>query len=390
VPVRRLQLLFAVVGVAEAAILPFLPIVLHERGLSAAEVGAALALASLSGFVATPLWGYAGDRRLGPERTLVVAAVTAAVAVVPLAFAHGFLALAASVVAVTAARSSLMSLADAIVLERLGSDARGDYGRVRLWMSVGWAVAACAWGFALQVASLDLLPGLYAVSALVAAAVAATVAGPRVARVRAARGSRRAMVRRLATFLVSLLVLFTAFSATFSFVAIRMDDLGGGLFVIGVAAALQAVAEVPVMRATPWFARLVGDRVLYVAGTAFFAAAFAAWAFLGDPVSIAAVKLVAGVGFGLAYVGSVVIVDDLVPEALRGTGQGLAKAVSFGLAPIAGSLAGGAVYDLAGPRTLFLACAGAAVVAGGAVSAIAVRDRGRARVAVAAGHEAQL
>jgi len=42
VELRRVQVLFALAGVAEGAILPFLPIVLHERGLSAAEVGAVL------------------------------------------------------------------------------------------------------------------------------------------------------------------------------------------------------------------------------------------------------------------------------------------------------------------------------------------------------------
>jgi MFS family permease len=103
---------------------------------------------------------------------------------------------------------------------------------------------------------------------------------------------------------------------------------------------------------------------------------FASCGFLDDPVPIALVKLVAGVGFALAYVGSVVIVDDL-PPTLRGTGQGLAKAVSFGLAPVADSLAGGAIYDYAGPRTLFLASACAAVAAGGAVLAVAVRGARR-------------
>ncbi len=51
---RRVQILFALAGVAEAAVLPFLPIVLHERGLSAAEVGAALALAAAAALVTTP------------------------------------------------------------------------------------------------------------------------------------------------------------------------------------------------------------------------------------------------------------------------------------------------------------------------------------------------
>jgi MFS family permease len=71
----------------------------------------------------------------------------------------------------------------------------------------------------------------------------------------------------------------------------------------------------------------------------------------------------------------VLLVDDLVPPALRGTGQGLAKAVTFGLSPILGSLAGGAIYDYAGPRALFLACAAAALVAASSVFAIAARSR---------------
>ena len=54
---RRVQVLFTLVGVAEAAILPFLPIVLRDRGLSAAEIGVVLAVAALAGFVATPLEG---------------------------------------------------------------------------------------------------------------------------------------------------------------------------------------------------------------------------------------------------------------------------------------------------------------------------------------------
>ena len=188
------------------------------------------------------------------------------------------------------------------------------------------------------------------------------------------------MARGLALFLLSLLVLFAAYSATFSFVAIRIDELGGGLFVIGVAAGLQAVAETPVMRASPWLGRLLSDRAWYVIGALVLAASFAAWAFLDEPVAIALVKLLVGVGFALAYVGSVLIVDDLVPEALRSTGQGLARAVCFGLAPILGSLVGGVVYDVGGPAALFIGCGVAAVAAGAGAALV-----GGARAAVAPG-----
>jgi MFS family permease len=374
VQLRRVQVLFTLVGVAEAAILPFLPIVLQDRGLSAAEIGVVLAVAALAGFVASPLWGHAADGRLGAERALVVASVAAAVAVVPLVLAHSLLALTVIVVLVTAARSAMASLSDAIALEHLGDD-RAQYGRVRLWLSVGWAISACVWGIVLQTGSLAWMPWIYAACVIVVAVAARAVDGARTVHEPSLAGARRAMVAALAPFLLSLLLLFAAFNATFSFVSLRIRDLGGGLFVVGAATALQAIAEAPVMRITPRLNRLLGHRALYVVGSLFFIVSFAAWAFLDDPLAIALVKLVAGIGFALVYVGSVLLVDDLVPPGLRGTGQGLAKAVSFGLSPILGSLAGGAVYDYAGPRALFLSCAAAALVAATSVFVIAARAR---------------
>src|SRR6202008_2558914 len=100
------------------------------------------------------------DRQLGPEKTSRVAAVAAAVAIVPLAVVHGFWGLTVAAVTVTAARSPFAGLADAVALDPLGVDARADYGRVRLWQSVGWAIAACVWGALLQARSIDLLPAI--------------------------------------------------------------------------------------------------------------------------------------------------------------------------------------------------------------------------------------
>ncbi len=371
---RRVQVLFTLVGVAEAAILPFLPIVLQDRGLSAAEIGVVLAVAAAAGFISTPLWGHMGDGRLGAERTLVIVSIAAGAAAVPLVLAHSFLAVTVVVVLVTAARSAMASLGDAIALEHLG-DNRAQYGNVRLWLSLGWAISACVWGLALQVGSLDWMPWIYAGCVLAVALSAYTLGGRRTLHEASEVGARRAMLVALAPFLLSLLLLFAAFNATFSFVSLRIRELGGGLFVVGGATALQAIAEAPVMRATPRLNRIVGHRALYVVGSGFFFVSFLAWAFLDDPLAIALVKLVAGVGFALVYVGSVLLVDDLVPPALRGTGQGLAKAVSFGLSPILGSLAGGAIYAYAGPRALFLACAAAALVAGTSVFVIAARNR---------------
>lgn len=378
----RAKVLFALEGVAEGTILPFFPLLLLDRGLHPSRIGLVLSAMALAGLVSTPLWGLLADRRLGGERTLVAASAAAGLLAILLAQADSTAAFAAAAVVFSAARAPLQSLADSISLDRLPASGRGDYARMRVWMSVGWAVAVVCWGGLLELDRVSLAPYLYAGTVAFVAIWAALALGPR-----AAHGTREesaggaaAVLPRLLALLVSLLLVYAAFSATFNFLALRIQGLGGGAFLVGVAASLQAVAEVPVMLATPRLTRAIGHGALYAIGCAFFAAVFLAWALLTDPVVISILKLVAGVGFALTYVGSVVLVDDLVPLRLRATGQGLAKAVSFGLAPVAGTALGGLVYAYLGPRELFLVSA-AAAVAGGLVVWIAVpAGHGRAEL----------
>jgi MFS family permease len=375
----RTKVLFTLVGVAEATILPFIPLLLLERGLPASEIGLLLAAMALAGLVANPLWGYAGDRWLGTERAFAASALGGAALAVVLAAADGTAAFVVAALALFAWRSPLMSLADAMALDRLVQADGGGYARIRLWMSVGWAVAVVGWGALLQTGSLVLAPVLYAVTLLAVGVCGLSVARPARLRRRehlAEPGEVAAVLPRLLAFLVSLLLVNAGFTATFNFLALRIDGLGGGAFLVGVAASLQAVAEVPAMLATPRLTRFLGHGALYVAGCAFYATVFVAWAVITDPVAIAILKLVAGVGFALTYVGAVVLVDDLVPLRLRATGQGVAKAVVFGLAPIAGAAFGGLVYAYLGPSEFFLTAA-AAAVAGGVVAWFAIPREAR-------------
>jgi MFS family permease len=361
-------------GAAEAAILPFFPLLLVHRGLSSAGVGGLLALLALVAMLVNPVWGHVADRWTSAERATVVCAAAGSAAAVSLFAVHGALALAVVACTLWCFRSSLATLADSIALGRLDAGNSG-YGVVRSWMSVGWTVAVLAWAAVLQAGSVALLPLLYAAALPAVAAWAGLGMGPRRVvrdRPRPDRQAMRAALRPMAPFLASLGLVMAASFATASFLSLRIEGLGGGLIIIGIAAAVQAAAEVPVMVGMRRLCEIFGRHGLYAAGCGCHAVAFAAWAVLSDPLWIAAVKLIAGVGYALVYVGSVIIVDDLVPATLRASGQGVAKAVTFGVAPIAGSAAGGLLYDLAGPRAMFLAAA-AAVTLGAVVAMLAAR-----------------
>lgn len=367
---RAVSVLFALLGAAEAAILPFFPILLVHRGLSPAAIGGLLALLALVALIANPVWGHLADRWTGAEHATAVSAAAGSVAAVALFEVRGVVALGFVACALWCFRSSLPALADSIALARLDTGNSG-YGFVRSWMSIGWTVAVLVWGGLLQTRSVGLLPLLYAGVLPVVAAWARYGLGPSGAPVHLHVAVPRLgpALRPLLPFLVSVGLVMGASFATSSFLSLRIDGLGGGLLVVAIAAAVQATAEVPVMLGMRRLCETFGRYALYAAGCACHAIAFGAWAVLEDPVWIAVVKLVAGVGYALVYVGSVIIVDDLVPPALRASGQGVAKAVTFGVAPIVGSAAGGLLYGMAGPGAMF-AAAGVAVTAGAVVALI--------------------
>jgi PPP family 3-phenylpropionic acid transporter len=356
------------VGVSDATILPFIPLLLHERGFGSADIGLLLAGMALAGFATGPLWGYAADLRVGSEVVLAATGAAAACVSVLVFFAHDRTLLAVAVVALWACRSSSASLADAIALDRLGAERRAEYGGVRLWTSIGWAAAVLVWGAIIETSAYGTAALLYPAALVGVVGWTLFGLGGRTALVSRPTGAplRRELVhvRPLLVFLTALFFAQTAFAAGFNFSSLRIAGLGGSAFLVAVAASLQAWAEVPAMA---WMTRLrgvVAARHFYVGGCAVYAAVLLFWAVVTNPFSVALARLVLGVGFALTYVGSVVVVDELVPSRLRATGQVAAKSVTFGLAPVAGALGGGLVYGPVSPRAMFLAAGLFAAFAG--------------------------
>ena len=372
-----LNVAFVLVGAADATLLPFIPLYLFERGFSAAAIGFVLAAAALASFVAGPTWAYLADHRLGLENTVVVAGSIGAAVALLLATAHTTIAVAAITVVLWVARAPVISLLDAIALQRLRTASRVGYARIRLRMSAGWALAVVLSGGLFQVAGLRLIPFVYAPMALLAGLWVWRIRTRPAAGQRAELAPNPPRVRRLNPmpmaligFLVSALLLGSAFAATSNFVTLRINLLGGGALLVGAAAAFQALTEIPTMAYTHVLLRYLSHRMLYVAGAAVYLLVFLAWAFVSDALATALLKLVLGVGFALTYVGAVLIADDVAPLHLRATAQALVKAVSGGLAPVIGALGGGIIFGAFGSGAMFTAAA--AVAAGAGVMAMIV------------------
>jgi PPP family 3-phenylpropionic acid transporter len=374
---------YVLMGVADATILPFIPLYLYQRGLDAPHIGAVLAALSGISIVAGLVWAYLADRGIPPERMVVVASAAAAVIALVVTFANGSIGLAVALAFWWVARSPF-ALLDPIALARLLEVARTRYARIRLRMSAGFAVSAVVSGAGFQVFGLRFIPFVYAPLVAIFGlwvwhALKPTARGPRALEqpgiARAVRLPRVSLP--LLGFLLSAFLLGAAWSATGNFLTLQINVLGGGTLLIGAAAAFQALTEIPTMGSIHRLTRYLSHKSLFAIGCAIYIVVFIAWAFVSNALVAALLKLVIGVAFALCFVAAVVITDELSPTNRRATGQALVKSVLFGVAPVLGLLGGGLVYGALGPRTMFLMSAALAGAAGVIAMVVVPADRRR-------------
>lgn len=381
---RRLSTLLAMQGIAFGLLMPFPVPLLDERGLGPAEIGLILGISGLISLLAYPVWGAIADGWLGRPWTIALTGLTAAAGGVLILLAGSdplLLTLALSVSLVGAL--SWGPLIDALTLEELGEGST-SYGRIRLWASAGWAASATAGGALWMVAGPEPVFTAFVLGSLLLAVLVLWVARTgRTADIgggldaRPPRPSLRSwlplfLAPMLLGFLVGLFVTSLGEHASWRFIGLRILDQGGGVFLVGLAASLPAIVEMPVFAGSRRLAAGLGLRGLFVGGAALAAILMALVAVAPEPWMVTGLRTLEGAAYALRYTGMVLIVGVLLPRHLYAMGQSVAWFVYAGIAPIIADAAGGLIYDVLGAPALFLT-ATATLAIGGAIVWVGLR-----------------
>lgn len=380
----QVQGLFVLFGFAIAAFFPFLSLYLRRHhGLSESEIGVVLLVVGLARTLGNPIWGHQADTKIGRLTALQITLVGAGAAALWLNAVDGL-----ALVAIAAAAHGFFMVAhspavDAIALEHLGEDRMHEYGRIRGWESVTYAIGCLAFGAILQAFGLGWAMPIYAVATLAILAWSTTVPRDegRPLERSGKLGAVGAVFReapRFWIFLISVFLVWTGFNGAWNFISLKIDDAGGGPLLIGLGTAMGGLIEVPTMRSSSRLQSRYGLRKMYVAGCLVYATGFALWGAVTDATVLSFLTLLEGIAFSLLFTTGVVVVGRLLPSHLYSTGSAVSSMVGFGLGPIVGGVAGGyvyqhfgAVYTYAGASVLALA---GAVVAWFALSAPSLRD----------------
>ncbi len=374
----RISLIQAGYGVALGLLMPFTLPLLAERGLAAAQIGLIMGVTGLAALVAYPAWGAVADGWLGRPRTIVLSSLAAALggAWILLAGDEPAALTAALSVAVVGAMA-WGPLIDALTLELLG-EGSADYGRIRVWTSAGWAASTFAAGLiwaALGPAPVYIafVAGSLALAGLVLLPLPPPdghVAGD--GHDERPRPALRTWLPLLTTplmlgFLAGLLLTAIGEHASARYVSLRILDQGGGIVLVGVAAALPALVETPVFFSSRQLAARFGLRLLFVGGAIVAAVLMGLVAVAPEPWMAAGLRTLEGTSYALRYMAMVLIIGALMPRQLYALGQSVAWFVYAGIAPIAADVAGGLIYEALGAEALFVLIMGAFFGGGGVV-----------------------
>jgi PPP family 3-phenylpropionic acid transporter len=358
---RALRTVFFLNGAALGVFYPFIAVILASRGVPPAGIGLVTAASSAAFTLAVPAWGHVADVILGRRRALAVSAAGAALFVLLAGAPLPLVAITLGFVGFSLFESAWGPLCDALAVNAIHDHGR-EYGRIRLLSSIGFAVVATSAGFLYDRTGYGpsfvlcaVLAGLLAVVALFAPDVArADLAA--VGKGRTRGGSFAVALRiqpRLRPVLGGLLLVHIGIIAGFTYLPLRIIELGGGPSDVALNASVSAFAEIPAMLVVGSIATRIGIRGLMAGSALVYAACFASWVVLESPALIIATRIVTGFAFAGLWVGSVLTMAVLLPPRLQATGQGLYQLTGFGIAAVIANFVGGAIYGTLGPGVLF-------------------------------------
>ena len=365
VPSLRLVLFYIAIFVVFGVLVPFWPLWLDARGLSAAELGLVLAIGQWTKAAANPLIGIAADRSGEPRLIMLMLSCATAATFLVCLWAHGFVALLLLSAAAVTFISGLMPLGDSLALASAYSG-KADYGRVRLWGSLTFVATLLVTGRILVGRSADtVLYLLIGGAALTFAACFGLPSENAPVRRRFSSGWQALITPRLLVFLGAATLVQGSHSVLYIFGTLHWRAIGLSDATIAVFWAEGTLAEVVLFFWGAPLLRRIGPLGLIALGGGAGLVRWTMTAFATAVPVIAVAQLLHAFSFGAAHLGAMHHLARTVPDEQAATGQALYSAVVGSIGPGLIMLPMGALYAAAGGRAYLamaaLAVAGAAL-----------------------------
>ncbi|MEZ5293268.1 MAG: MFS transporter [Vicinamibacterales bacterium] len=323
---------------------------------SGADIGWIFATPAAASLVALFAGGQAADRLMSPERLLAKCHAVGGTAMLALAWQRSFWPFFLLMLVHQLAYTPTVSITNAIVFHR-ATDSRHDFGRLRMWGTIGWIAAS--WPFVFLLADktgADLagaLRSIFVVAGLASYALAGfalTLPATPIGHGAGASNAPLSAIKLLAVPSLAVLFVVTFLDSLvhqcyFQWTSPFLERAGLAANWIMPAMSIGQVAEIATMSVLGVALARFGWRTTMAVGIAAHAARFFIYA-IGHPLWLmVAVNVVHGVCYAFFFAAVYIYVDERFPRHSRASAQGLFNLLILGLGPFLGSVLWGTLGD---------------------------------------------
>lgn len=370
---NRIRLFYAAYFAAMGLVLPFFPIYLDGRGFDAMMIGFMTGLLALAKVVAPPWIGHLLDGRPAEQahRFIVISSWLAGFAALAIAYAFNLYLLAGFVLLFGIFWAAVLPLTDGLSVTVSESEG-ADYGRLRVWGSIGFVITSLAGGLWLSGVNIATFP--YLLAALMVVLALAAQGFPEVPR-EVAEDSGRAPFSSLFYLLLAIaFIMQVSHGAYYGFFSLYLADAGFAGWQIGLYWVIGVAAEIVLM----WrWSRSLQKAAPAIVFSICLALAALRWLGIGlttDMILLTLLQLLHAASFAAFHVTAIAWVKRIAPPGRHGAAQGLFSAAGFGLGSTIGIMGSGLIAGSLGYGMAFYICA--AIAALGIPLALMLPTRG--------------
>jgi PPP family 3-phenylpropionic acid transporter len=353
-----------------AAASGYLTVFLQSKGWSAADVGIVNAINNAVAIVASPFWGAISDKMRSIRKVLllciavgtvmwIIVPVTSTIMIGPMMLSSILIPIGCFF------RNPAGSLTNAWVVQAANTH-RLNFGAIRLWGSISYAVMAVALGFLLPYIGVESTFYIYGVANI---PVFLLILLDKNDGTKAKSIKLKDMqIGKLfgnyfyVTFLIFFVALNMPSNISLSFLPYLMKEMGADSSQLGLIMGYKALLEVPVLIYLVRLRRRFSLPSLMMLGGLFYITESLLYSVSNGIISLIAISTLHGLGGGIIIGCGANYIYGLAPKDLKATAQTVSGSVTA-TAGILGNLMGGYLVDAIGIRRFYLVCAGIMVVA---------------------------
>ncbi len=355
---HSIRLFYAAYFAAMGLILPFFPVYLAERGLDVVMIGVMTGLLAVAKVISTPWIGYLADRcASGHSRLFIVlASLAAALFAVAMDYTVDVWWLAAVVLLFGILWAAILPLTDGLSVS-VSEAALADYGRLRVWGSIGFVLASLAGGVWLVGGNMGQFPWWLLGLMLLLAVAARGFPDQQPLSDRDESIDREVFGKPFIILLMVGFLMQVSHGAYYGFYSLYLVEIGYQGWQIGAFWVLGVVAEIILMWG--WSRPLQQAAPAWVLSISLLLAAVR-WLGIGLTevwYGLVFWQLLHAASFASFHLSAIAWVKRLAPANRHATAQGWYSASGFGLGSTVGIMGCGLIVASGGYSQAFFVCA---------------------------------